>query len=64
MVDIRSVASSSRPSRREQEIEGRLLLAPRRGNPVVNVVFLLLQVVIPAMTLLLHRLRLKVVVVQ
>jgi hypothetical protein len=33
MVDIRSVASSSRPSRREQEIEGEATSRSKAGQP-------------------------------
>jgi hypothetical protein len=47
-----------------KRLRGRLLLAPRRGDPVVRAVFLLLQVVIPAMTLQSHSLRLEVAAVQ
>jgi hypothetical protein len=45
-------------------MRGRLLLAPRQGDPAVRAVFLLLQVVIPVMVLQPHSLRLKVAAVQ
>jgi hypothetical protein len=48
-------------SRRLRE---RLPLAPRWGDPIMRAVFLLLQVVIPVMTLWPHRMRLKVAAVQ
>jgi hypothetical protein len=64
MVEIHSIAASSHPSRREQKTEGRLLLAPRQGDPVVHVVFLLLQVIILAMELRPHSLRLKVATIH
>jgi hypothetical protein len=51
MVDFRSIAASSHPSCHEQETKGELCLALGQGDPIVHVVFLLLQVIILAMTL-------------